>query len=111
MNKITDAERNILMEYTLYQLPREHGNLYMNHKWAIAHGGINISEYNAVYTGEIPTQDTVDETLEAIFALHNTRRPEGYHDRSMSVSDLVKLEGAGTYFCDSFGFKKLEVDG
>ena len=96
------------MMYTIYMLTHEHDNCFMNLRWAQAHGGVNKAEYERVYTGYISPKETVQETLEAIWMAHNRAdRPEGHRMRSMSVSDLVELEGSGTWFCDSFGFKQI----
>lgn len=82
---------------------------FMSYEWTKAHGGVNIFEYDTVYTGQIEPCATVKETLEAIYTLFNTNRPEpeGYYGRSMCVSDVIFLEDNGTYFCDSVGFKRL----
>ena len=95
------------MTYSIFQLKREHPNAFMNLRWAQKHGGVNFSDYETVYTGEIEPRATVDETLEALYVLFNTNHPADYRGRSMSVSDLVALEDTGTYFCDSIGFKQL----
>lgn len=94
--------------YTIYMLPSEHENHFMNYAWAMKHGGVNKAEYERVYTGYIDPWVTVAQTLEAIYMAHNKAdRQDGRRMRSMSVSDLVELEGAGTWFCDSIGFKKI----
>lgn len=97
------------MTYTILMLPCKHDNLYMSLRWAQAHGGVNKAEYERVYTGHIEFKDTVQETLETIYAAHNAPdRPEGHRMRSLSVSDMVELEGSGTWFCDSIGFKQID---
>ena len=45
--------------------------------------------------------------LEAIFTAFNCNHPIGFRGHSLSVSDVVSLNGE-YYFCDSFGFKKIE---
>ena len=80
---------------------------FMRYEWAMTHGGVNIFEYETVYTGHIEPRATVEETLEAIYTMFNISHPADYHGRSMSVSDVIALEDTGTYFCDSFGFKQL----
>lgn len=94
------------MPYSILQLPDEHDNLFMNHQWAMNHGGINFREYNTVYTGEIEGTDPM-EILERIYFIFNTKHPSDYRGRSLSVSDLVALDNTGTYFCDSFGWKQI----
>ncbi|MBQ8618432.1 MAG: hypothetical protein IJ418_13130 [Clostridia bacterium] len=80
---------------------------FMGHDWTMAHGGVNVFDYETVYTGNIEPKATTAETLEAIYTMFNINRPEDYAGRSLSVSDLVALEDTGTYFCDHFGFKKI----
>lgn len=98
------------MMYSIYMLrPCEAttNKRFMSYEWTKAHGGVNIFEYNAVYTGHIEPRTTVEETLEALYIMFNTNRPEDYKGRSLSVSDMIFLEDNGTYFCDSVGFKRL----
>lgn len=95
------------IRFTIKMLPDEHPNRFMNHRWAMTHGGINLAEYRTVYCGEIEARATPAQTLEDIFSMLNYRRPANYHARSLSVSDVVWLEDTGTYFCDSVGFQQL----
>ena len=89
------------MNYSIYQLPVEHDNIFMNYRFTKSHGGVNVSDYEKVYAGEIHGTDPV-EILEKLFRKFNMNHPADYTGRSLSVSDLVVLEGIGTYFCDSF---------
>lgn len=81
---------------------------FMSYAWTVAHGGVSLDEYETAYSSHIEPVGTVAETLEAIYVKFNTDRPEDYTGRSLSVSDLVMLDGVGAYFCDSFGFRKLD---
>ena len=45
----------------------------------------------------------------------NLDRPRDFQGRSLSVSDIVEVKNSktiedGFYFCDSFGFQKVEFD-
>ena len=94
------------MLFTIYMLRDDHeDNLFMPYDWAMAHGGVNVSDYEAVYTGRVEPKETVAATLEAIYIAFNISRPDDYCVRSLSVSDLVALEDTGTYFVDSIGFR------
>ena len=95
------------MVYSIYQLKDGHNNLFMNYKWAMSHGGINLRDYKKVYTGGVTPRDSVNRTLEEIYTILNTKYPEDYRGHSLSVSDLVVLEDVGTFFCDSIGFKQI----
>jgi len=70
--------------------------------------GIRIvkdKSYQKVFEGEIDGDDD-ETTLERIFSKFQGAKPDGYTGRSVSVSDMIKLDGK-TYFTDSYGFKKL----
>ena len=92
--------------YSIFQLPIEHNNTYMNYEWAMNHGGVNFRDYETVYTGEITVTDP-NTILDQIYTIFNTAIPADYRGRSLSVSDLVAIENTGTYFCDSIGWKQI----
>ena len=51
------------------------------------------------------------ELLEKLFKRYNEDdRPNGQVCRSLSMSDILSLDGR-LYYCDTFGFKKLELPG
>lgn len=99
------------MKYTIHQLPWENDLVYMNFEFATKHGGVHIDSYEKVYTGEIEVSakvtDAVGYALEELFGIFNTDIPEDFTGRSLSVSDIVVLDGIGTYFCDSIGWKRI----
>lgn len=92
--------------YSIFQLPIEHNNTYMNYGWAMNHGGVNVLDYEPVYTGEITGAD-LNTILEKIYTIFNTSLPADYRGRSLSVSDLVAIGTTGTFFCDSIGWKQI----
>ena len=97
------------MKYSLLMLKNSCAcKLFMPYHWTMDNGGVNLDEYETVYTGHIEPNAMVDATLEDIFVMFNLNRPDDYRGRSMSVSDLVVLEETDTYYCDSVGFKKIE---
>lgn len=65
-------------------------------------GRVDPSIYKTVYDGNVEADD-----LEAIYMLCNTEHPVSYNGHSMSVGDVIELQGDGCFFCDSFGFKRL----
>ena len=96
-----------MREYKIYQLPVQHDNCFMRHSFCEKHGGVNLDDYKAVFTGHIAGDDP-HAILELLFQLFNMGDyPKAYTGRSMSVSDVVVIDGLGTYFCDSFGWKKI----
>ncbi len=72
-------------------------------------GQIDSSIYDQVYVTEVDQLD-----LEELFCKFNEDRPSDYKARSMSVSDvIVAVDSEGktnAYFCDSFGFAKVDFD-
>lgn len=72
---------------------------------------IDSGIYKPVYETEIePAAGTEPiEILEDFFRQLNIgERPDGYSGHTLSVSDVVQL-GPDFYFCDSFGFEKLNA--
>lgn len=66
--------------------------------------------YDKVFDGEVDCQ-----TLEDVFQMFNLNHPEGYKDRSLSVSDVVEvmedpMHPHCFYFCDSIGFKSIDFE-
>jgi len=80
-------------------------------------GGVDLDRYYTADSGVVEAPDEIT-ACEHLFSAYNTdKRPEGYTGRSMSVSDIVNLwdnstdpPTKSTWFCDSFGFKRLEED-
>ena len=94
------------MEIELYQISPEKDinlHLFMNYNFAMKYGGIDYNSYELVFKGEVNAKK-----LDDIYRIFNLEHPEGYTGRSMSVSDIVYVEGLGCFFCDSYGFMKLK---
>lgn len=100
------------MKIKLYQinLDRDTERLaFLDHERA--KDRMDCRSYDRVFEGEVPCND-----LEDIFEMFNIDTPDGYVGRSMSVSDVVEVtEGndktePGFYFCDNYGFKKIEFE-
>lgn len=70
--------------------------------------------YLAVYDGEIECPKSLPEDktqrtytiLEEVFSIFNTKLPAGYCSRSLSVGDVVQLEGLH-YLCAAVGFRPV----
>ncbi len=55
------------------------------------------------------SQDATDaDLLEAIFHTFNMNHPADYHQRSLSVGDVVTLDGERSFLCDVTGWKRLD---
>lgn len=65
--------------------------------------------YEQVFCGEVEAN-----YLEIVFAIFNTKFPQGYRGRSMSVSDVLEViespQESKFYYCNSVGFTEVEFD-
>lgn len=95
-----------MLQYTIYQLPGTHPALFLSYDYAKKNGGVNMSDYQKVYSGEIPG-NSENEILEKLYMIFNVNHPEGFTGHSLSISDIVELEGKGFYFCDTIGWVKI----
>lgn len=73
------------------------------------------SEVDSKIYDKIYEKDVSCESLEAVYQMFNTDRPSDFKGHSLSVSDVVKVAESekvadGFYFCDSFGFKKIDFN-
>lgn len=72
---------------------------------------INPKFYKGVWSGKVEAAN-----LEDIFYIFNMEHPADFRGHSLSVSDVVEVLGGGDvepgfYFCDSWGWKRLETFG
>lgn len=90
--------------------------LFSSFDYAIKNGGIVGENYESVYTGVYTgdvnglTKEKVHEILEQLYTKFNVEKPEDYHGRAMSVSDVIILESCGYrgfWYCDNVGFKQF----
>ena len=95
------------MKIKVYQINPEldqHSTLFRSYDSAMKSAGqIDPSVYKTVFDGNVDAQD-----LEDVFAVLNFSHPVGYNGHSLSVSDIVEMEGGGCFYCDSFGFQELQ---
>lgn len=69
---------------------------------------VNSEIYDLVYTSDVDCKN-----LEDVYQMFNLSHPGDFRGHSLSVSDIVEVSDSksvenGYYFCDSFGFKKVE---
>ena len=100
-------------QYHIYQLDSNNTNVINKRKmfmdWRILEkfcGGFDIKEYNKVYDGEIESDKHDMIILDMLFEEFNLRHPSDFKGHSMSVSDVVVLDGT-MYFCDGMGWRKV----
>ena len=103
------------MKIKIYQInmDRDNGSYsFTNYENTIRRtgGGIRSSIYDCVFDGEVACKG-----LEEVYEKFNIDSPPGFKGHSLSVSDIVEIENSDTvekgyYFCDSFGFKKIDFE-
>ena len=103
------------MKYTIYQIGRVSNGTPADvvRKYSFAPlrwiDEVNLNNYTSIYTDEIPYDNSVNEFLEYLFERFNINRPEDFKGHSLSVSDIVNVDG-NYYFCDSIGWKLIKFD-
>ena len=102
------------MKYTILQLDSHNPDvvkgrkLFMSWNLLNQHSKFDISQYKKVYEGEVQEEKDILHTLESIFGKFNLQHPSDFHGHSLSVSDVVALDGVN-YYCDSYGWAKTET--
>ena len=90
------------MQYKILQLNKDHKDqLFMRYK-----EGIKKSWYNEVWSGYVEPKNSIKGTLEHLYYIFNMEHPNGFRGHSLSVSDVVYLDGK-YYYCTTFGYKEL----
>ena len=98
------------MEYEIYQVKREKMRDFGFLSFEDAEryngvGSVQIGNYDRVYEFDLESSGAV--RLDDIYYIFNERRPDDFEGHSLSVSDVIKVPD-GYYYCDSFGWKKLD---
>ena len=102
------------MKYTILQLNTHNpdvvkgGKLFIPWRLLNQHSKFDISQYKKVYEGEVQEEKNILHTLESIFEKFNLHHPSDFHGHSLSVSDVVVLDGVD-YYCDSYGWINTET--
>lgn len=63
--------------------------------------------YEKVYEGTIALGQDDEDTLNLIYRMFQGRKPVAYKGTSLSVSDVVVLDGTA-YYVDDYGFEKID---
>lgn len=96
------------MKYKIKQLKeiKNDGYAFMSYNFAQKHG-FNKNDYAVVYEGEVtPNENGPIATLDDLFYTFNCNHPTDFKGHSLSVSDIVELDGKD-YYCDSAGWEEL----
>lgn len=92
------------MNYKIYQVD-PHFCDYAFEWWSWARDRFNFSDYELKYEGKVEVED-VNKTLEDLFTKFNIKRPEDFKGHSLSVSDIIELDGK-YYYCDNVGWTEI----
>lgn len=99
------------MKFKIYQLKKEHDDAMFLSLDMLKHFNLefDFSKYKEVYEGNMNVDGLGD-----LFAIFNIDQPADFKGHSLSVSDIVQIIESnkvetGYYFCDSFGWKEIEV--
>ena len=96
------------MKFKIYQITDMRiPYIYMDYAYATKHN-FTIDDYRMVYKGELNSTLPNDTALELIFRKFNVNHPMDYAGRSLSVSDIVELEGK-FWYCDDSGWIELPI--
>ena len=85
---------------------------FMDYAYAQNHG-FNLDDYKVVYEGNIEPENIKckdeirpENYLEHLFYVFNMQHPADFRGHSLSVGDVVELDGVN-YYCNSCGWRKL----
>ena len=94
------------MKYKIKQIKDAENCEYVFSHYNLAKDKIDLKDYKVVYEGELDYPE-IPNALEELFDIFNVRRPNDFEGRSMSVSDIVEVDG-DNYYCDAVGWVKLQ---
>lgn len=98
-----------MKNFKVYQLPVEHNAKFMRLSFVKKHNIMpKLEDYQLVGESVIyPKADTsVFTMLEDIFITLNTCKCDWFHGHSLSMSDVVEIDGK-YYYCDSLGWEEV----
>ena len=95
------------MKYEILQVKKDLIAKYGfdSYEWAMKKD-FDINHYEKVYEGEILDIANDDVICEVLFERFNISRPADFKGHSLSVSDIIVLDGR-KYYTDRIGFKRL----
>lgn len=67
-----------------------------------------LEPYKMVSSGSLEMEGSDYAALENLFHKYNVNHPAGYTGRSLSTSDVVKLNGK-YYYCQPFGWDEISI--
>jgi len=97
------------MKYKIYQITNYNDDCnYKFEWWDWAKDKFNLKkDYSVVYEGDVIPETDPISTLEKLFEIFNINHPADFRGHSLSVSDVVELDGV-KYYCDAQGWVEIE---
>ena len=94
------------MKYKIKQIKDVENCAYTFKHYEWAKNVIDLNDYEVVYEGELDCPE-MPNALEELFEIFNNKRPKDFERRSMSISDIVEIDGKN-YYCDFVGWVELK---
>ena len=94
------------MNYKIKQIKDVENCAYAFKHYEWAKNVIDLNDYEVVYEGELDYPE-MPNALEELFEIFNVKRPKDFERRSMSISDIVEIDGKN-YYCDFVGWEELK---
>ena len=94
------------MKYKIKQIKDVENCAYAFKHYEWAKNVLDLNDYEVVYDGELDCPE-MPNALEELFEIFNNKRPKDFERRSMSISDVVEIDGKN-YYCDFVGWEELK---
>ena len=94
------------MKYKIKQIKDVKNCAYAFKHYEWAKNVLDLNDYEVVYEGNLDYPE-MPNALEELFEIFNNRRPKDFERRSMSISDIVEIDGKN-YYCDFVGWEELK---
>ena len=94
------------MKYKIKQIKDVENCAYAFKHYEWAKNVLDLNDYEVVYEGELDYPE-MPNALEELFEIFNNKRPKDFERRSMSISDIVEIDGKN-YYCDFVGWEELK---
>ena len=94
------------MKYKIKQIKDVENCAYAFKHYEWAKNVVDLNDYEVVYEGELDYPE-MPNALEELFEIFNNKRPKDFERRSMSISDIVEIDGKN-YYCDFVGWEELK---
>lgn len=97
--------------YVIYQAKIEAPFTFLGWETGNKIADWSFDPYRSVWNGTEEAADDMD-LVNYLWEVFNEKHPVGYRARSLSVSDIIRVEDTETntvkyYYCDSFGWKDI----